>query len=66
MNDYKILHQEEIHCNGKLMTPEEIVIKLQSADTMASFIEQGKLEAIEIPRDAMESKEAFLKWIKES
>jgi hypothetical protein len=66
MNEYTIKCQEEIHCNGKLMTPEEIVIHLQLADTMASFFIQEKSEKIKIPRDAMESKEAFIKWIEES
>lgn len=63
MNLYTLLHDEEIHCNGILMTPKEIILKLQKADTLADSIPQEHQEIVNVPRQAMESKDAFIAWI---
>lgn len=65
MNMYSLLHGEEIHCNGVLMSPEEIILKLQKADMLADMILQGTIEDVKVPAEVMNSKQAFVKWINE-
>tara|TARA_R110000822_G_scaffold117856_1_gene250353 strand:- start:508 stop:678 length:171 start_codon:yes stop_codon:yes gene_type:complete len=46
MNKYTLLYDEEIHCNGVLMSPKEIILKLQKAEMLAEYSEfktTGKL-----------------------
>jgi hypothetical protein len=63
MNVYTLMDNEEIYCDGVLMTPKEILLKLQMADMLASFILQNGSDGIIIPTHAVESIDDFTAWI---
>ena len=65
MTEFTILHGEEIHCNGILMTPKEIITKLQLAELTASFMLQKEMDELKIPRKAMLSRTKFVRWVNE-
>jgi hypothetical protein len=51
MNKYTLLHGEEIHCNGVLMSPKEIILKLQKAEMLAEYSEFETTKKLKVKND---------------
>ena len=62
MHHYSIVCKDEIHKDGVLMTPEEIVEALQIADMIAEFTLMGPDESVEMP-DTIKTSEQFINWL---
>tara|TARA_R110000850_G_scaffold276768_1_gene420171 strand:+ start:112 stop:312 length:201 start_codon:yes stop_codon:yes gene_type:complete len=63
MNVYTVVCGDEIHCNGVLMMPHEIIEMLTKAEELASIVLLDTKDKVEIPKKAIKSQEAFMAWL---